>query len=368
MRNTEVSGGRLDLPSGSLRLPVYLPDATYGVVRSVEAEGLERCGIEGLVMNTFHLMQRPGSSTIRALGGLHAMSGWKGPIITDSGGFQAYSLISQNPRRGGITENGISFQPEGADRKFQLTPEKTVQLQLAYGSDVVICLDDVTHVDAPMETQEAAVRRTIAWARRCKQEYVRILGGRDGATPRPLIFGVIQGGGSRELRRRCAEELLELGFDGYGYGGWPLDAQGNLLSAVFEYVRELVPPTFPLHALGVGHPENVAACIRIGYAIFDSALPTRDARQGRLYVVNPEHAGGTGGRWFRYIYIADDKHIKRSSPIDPACDCPACTRYSVGYLRHLFKIGEVSFQRLATLHNLRTMTRLTDALRVASGD
>lgn len=366
---SSADGGKdvLELPSGCLQLPVFLPDATHGVVRSVDSQDLERCGIQAVVMNTFHLMQRPGSSTIRALGGLHEMSSWRRPIVTDSGGFQAYSLISQNPRFGRLTDNGITFQPEGLSRKFQLTPEKTVQLQLAYGADVVICLDDVTHVDAPAQAQEAAVRRTIAWARRCKREYERILAQRETPDQRPLIFGVIQGGGSRSLRRRCAEELLEIGFDGYGYGGWPLDAEGNLLAHLFEYVRELVPPRFPLHALGVGHPASVAACARQGYDLFDSALPTRDARHGRIHVVDTERLAGPVRDWFRYVYVADDKHIKSDRPISDACSCSTCASYSLGYLHHLFKIGDVLFQRLATIHNLRTMTHLTDALRREPG-
>lgn len=363
---TETVPRALDLPSGTLRLPAYLPDATLGVVRSVDSADLEACGIPAVVMNTFHLMQRPGSSTIRALGGLHAMAGWRRPIVTDSGGFQAYSLIGENPRYGRIGENGLTFRPEGGSRKYQLTPEKTVQLQLSYGADVVICLDDVTHVDAPAAIQTEAVRRTVAWARRCKREFERTLAQRGPAADRrPMLFGVIQGGGSLELRRRCAEELLEIGFDGYGYGGWPLDAEGNLLTEIFAYVRELVPPRFPLHALGVGHPVNVAACARMGYGLFDSALPTRDARHGRLYVADTARlpAAGLPGRdWFRTLYIADDKHIKARGPVDPACDCLACARYPVGYLHHLFKIGDTAFQRLATIHNLRTLTRLTDAL------
>src|SRR5574340_668798 len=161
----------LQLPHGHLRLPAFLPDATLGVVRSVDSVDLERCGIEAVVMNTFHLMQRPGSSTINALGGLHAMSGWPHPIITDSGGFQAYSLIRQNAKYGNINDRGITFQPENSERKFHLTPEKSIQLQISYGADIVICLDDCTHVDDSFEVQQESVRRTIEWAGHCKREF-----------------------------------------------------------------------------------------------------------------------------------------------------------------------------------------------------
>jgi queuine tRNA-ribosyltransferase len=158
-----------ELPTrrGRLPLPAFLPDATFGTVRAADAGDVRAAGVHALVMNTFHLMKKPGSSTIQALGGLHAMAGWDGPIMTDSGGFQAYSLIRQNPKQGRLSDQGIVFQPEGAGRKFQLTPEKCIQLQLAYGADIVVCLDDCTHVDDSPVEQRASVRRTIRWAARC---------------------------------------------------------------------------------------------------------------------------------------------------------------------------------------------------------
>jgi queuine tRNA-ribosyltransferase len=354
--------GTLSLPHGRFELPVYLPDATLGVVRAIDATDLEQCRIQGAVMNTFHLMQRPGTSTIQALGGLHTMSAWHRPIVTDSGGFQAYSLIQQNAKYGTISDEGITFKPESADRKFHLTPEKTVQLQLSYGADIVICLDDCTHVDASPEVQEVSVRRTIAWAKRCKREFERLIQ-QKRLTPaqRPLLFAVIQGGGSRELRKRCADELVTIGFDGYGYGGWPLDAQGKLLTDIIAYTRECVPPAFPMHALGIGHPQNVVDCTRMGYGIFDSAMPTRDARHARLYTF--QDAAGLSEKWFSYIYVNDDRYIKTDKPVSAHCDCLCCTHYSLGYLHHLFKIGDSLFFRLVTLHNLRFMTMLTQRLR-----
>ncbi len=356
----------LVLQNGSLELPVFLPDATVGVVRSTDSTDLIGVGIQAVVMNTFHLMQRPGSSTIRALGGLHAMSGWERPIITDSGGFQAYSLIRENPKNGKITDSGITFRNE-SDRKYQLSPEKTIQLQLSYGSDVVICLDDCTHVDASLPVQEEAVQRTIAWARRCKAEFTRILNQQNmDGSKRPLLFAVIQGGGHLDLRKRCASELLEIGFDGYGYGGWPLDSEGHLLHDVLAFTRELIPLDFPMHALGIGHPVNLLHCFSYGYSIFDSALPTRDARKGRLYTFTGEPISELSKSWFDYLYIADDKHIKNRKPIYESCDCLCCLRYSIGYLHHLFKIGDTLFFRLATVHNLRFMATLTDKLRLRS--
>ncbi len=356
----------LRLPHGTLQLPAFLPDATLGVVRAVDGTDLEQVGTQAVVMNTFHLMQRPGSSTIQALGGLHRMSGWPRPIVTDSGGFQAYSLIRQDAKFGKLSDKGILFRQEGSGRKFTLTPEKTIQLQIAYGADLVICLDDCTHVDADLETQRSSVDRTLAWARRGKDEYLKLMDEKSlSDDERPLIFAVIQGGGELELRQRCAEALLEIGFDGYGYGGWPLDRKGNLLTDLLAYTRELVPSEFPTHALGVGHPEYVAACARLGYGLFDSALPTRDARRGRLYTFTVER--GLAGKWFKFLYINDDKHIKANAPISPFCDCHTCAKYSLGYLRHLFKIGDTLFYRLATLHNLRCMALLEGRLQEELG-
>lgn len=362
LRGTYNQYGTLQLPHGEIQFPVFMPDATLGVVRATDATDLLNCEIQAVVMNAFHVMQRPGSSTIHALGGLHEMSAWPRPIITDSGGFQAYSLIQQNAKFGSLDADGITFKPEGADRKFRLTPEKAVQLQMSYDTDVVMCLDYCTHVDAPFSVQEEAVQRTIEWAKRCKREYLHLVEQkRLSQQQRPLLMAVIQGGGSLELRQHCAEELLAIGFDGFGYGGWPLDSQGRLLTEIITRTREFVPAPLPMHALGVGHPGNVFECAQIGYAIFDSAMPTRDARHARLYAFT--EADTLDGKWFSYVYVNDDKHIKNSKPVSSVCDCLCCSQYSLGYLHHLFKINDSLFFRLATIHNLRFMTMLTQRLR-----
>ncbi len=357
----------LELPHGSIELPAFLPDATRGVVREVDSDDLERCGVQALVMNTFHLMQRPGSSTVRALGGLHQMSGWTRPIITDSGGFQAYSVVRNDPKRSSLDDDGIRVRPEGSGRTFRLTPEKSVQLQLSYGSDVVICLDDCTHPDDPPERQALSVKRTIDWARRSKQTFDRLVDEKGlGADSRPLLFGVIQGGTSRDLREQCANELLPLDFDGFGYGGWPLDAENRLLTETLATTAELLPDDTPLHALGVGHPANVAACAALGYRLFDSAMPTRDARRGRLYRFTQDPATlapDPEGEWLDFCYVGDDKHTKAYGPVSEHCDAICCTRYSLAYLHHLHRIKEGLFPRLATLHNLRFMMQLMSRLR-----
>jgi len=357
----------LKIRKKTLTLPVFLPDATSGYVRAVDSRDLEEVGIQALVMNTFHLMQKPGSSTIQAFNGLHRFADWPSVIITDSGGFQAYSLIHQSDKFGSLSDKGIVFQPEGKNRKFILSPEKSIQLQVSYDSDVVICLDDCTHVDASREDQELSVKRTLAWAQRCKDEYLHQMEQRKmDELDRPLIFGVIQGGGFPDLRKQCAEGLLEIGFDGFGYGGWPLDSKSNLLEDIIALTRELVPAAYPMHALGIGHPVNVMKTYRLGYDLFDCALPTRDARHGRLMrFTTPPSEPLQGDSWMEYIYIQDKKYIKDVRGISEYCDCPVCKHYSIGYLHHLFKTGNWLYHRLATLHNLRFMTQLTERLRNA---
>jgi queuine tRNA-ribosyltransferase len=360
----------LDLMHGTLQLPAFLPDGTQGVVRAVSANDLLDSGVQAVQMNVYHLMQRPGSSTIQALGGLHKMSGWSRPLFTDSGGFQVYSLIRQNPNYGSINDRGAIFQPSGSSRKFKLTPEKSVQLQLRYGSDVVICFDDCTHVDDGPAEQEKSVARTVQWAKRCKEEFQRQLAGRNWASDlRPLLVAVVQGGNDRQLRQQCAEELLAIGFDGYGYGGWPLDGDGNLLVDMLLYTRELIPDDYTLHALGVGHPENVLVCAGMGYELFDSTMPTRDARNGRLYrfLVDPAGPRLQGQeQWFEFLYPGDKKHIKTNGPVSEFCDCLTCRNYSVGYLHHLLKLNDHLYARLATTHNLRFMTQLMANQRTAA--
>lgn len=359
----------LTLSHGDLPLPVFLPDATRGVVRSVDSADLEACGVEGLVMSTFHLMQHPGSSTIQQVGGLHNLAGWRRPIISDSGGFQIYSLARQNSKYGTLSEKGMVYRSDNGE-KYNLTPEKSIQLQISYGADIVYCLDDCTHVDDSDATQEESVRRTIKWAKICRREYDTLIKQKKlSESERPRLFGIIQGGGVLELRRQCAEALLEIGFDGYGYGGWPLDADNKLLSEMFAYVRELIPAEFPLHALGVGHPASIVECARLGYGIFDSAMPTRDARNGRLYRYthaieqSPLHPSGD---WFKYVYIEDKRHIKDAEPLSHHCPCLTCSRYTVAYLHHLYTINDGLYQRLATMHNLTFMHQLMVRLRVQS--
>lgn len=357
----------LTLSTGKLNLPQFLPDATFGQVRSLDADATAAMGIQAVMMNTFHLMQKPGSSTIKSLGGLHGMTGWSGATFTDSGGFQAYSLVRQDKRFGQLNNNGIAFYPADGKRRFLLTPEKCIQLQIGFGSQVIFCLDDCTHIDDPMNEQELSVERTIAWGKRCKDEFTRLMNEKKkDQGKKPLIFAVVQGGQSETLRQHCAEALLEIGFDGFGYGGWPLDENGLLVEEMLMLTRRLIPDVFPLHALGVGHPPFIVQCAQMGYGLFDSAMPTRDARHGRLYRLaggGRTAIQGSSSDWFEYVYIHDKRHIKSQEPIEEGCSCPVCKNFSLGYLRHLYKLNDSLYLRLATQHNLQFMVRLMAMIR-----
>ena len=359
----------MNLGNKYISIPSFLPDATYGVVKAVDSFDLVSCNISAVVMNTFHLMQRPGTSTIKSLGGLHKMSNWPGVIITDSGGFQAYSLIHNNPKAGSISNNGILYRPETAKSRLLLTPEKTILLQFGYGSDVIYCLDDCTHPDAPQDQQELAVSRTINWAKKGKIEYLKLLNEKKIEDKnRPSLFAVIQGGRSFELRKQCADELQEIGFDGYGYGGWPIDNSGNLLEDLLSYVREIILTDLPLHALGVGHPLNIVKAYLLGWQLFDSALPTRDARRGRLYAFTEINTSINvyNNNWFDIAYVIDEKFTKSSTPVSPGCTCLSCQQYSIGYLHHLQKLDDPLYYRLSTIHNLHFINDLCHILQNAN--
>ncbi|HVG98346.1 MAG TPA: tRNA guanosine(34) transglycosylase Tgt [Chloroflexota bacterium] len=361
---------------GALRLPAFFPDATRAGVRTADAADLRAVGVQGVVVNTFHLLRAPGTGLIKQGGGVHRFMDWSGPVISDSGGFQVYSLIRQNPGSGVIRPNEVIFREKSTGERWSLSPERSVQAQFQLGSDVVMCLDDCTSVEDSEAEQALSVERTVRWARRCRQEFDKLLAersGRRGAPAgHPLLFAVVQGGASERLRRECAAALAAIGFDGYGFGGWPLDGEGNLITDLLALVAESAPAGLPLHALGIGRPDNVVSAAALGYTIFDCSLPTRDARRRRLYRFLPgrDPAARRGPRpfppgepFYDVVYALDQDNANDFGPIDPTCDCPLCARYSRAYLRHLFRVEDGTAERLATLHNLRFYVRLLAALQ-----
>jgi queuine tRNA-ribosyltransferase len=358
----------LETPHGPLRLPAYFPDATRAVVRTVDSRDLEACGVRGLMVNVFHLSTRPGAGLVKHAGGIHAFMGWRRPIASDSGGFQLMSMIRENPRYGTISDRGIHFSAvDGQRGKVLFTPERSIRLQFDLGADLMICLDDCPRSDASPAEVRASVERTVHWAGRCRKEFDRLLQmrGKGQGEPRPLLFGVVQGGYDQALRRECAERLLPLGFDGFGFGGWPLTPEGDLAAEILAYTSALTPDPLPRFALGVGKPEHIVRCYGWGWRLFDCVLPTRDARHGRLYAFdasNLDEVDLHAPTFYHFVYVRDEKHKRDRRPVSAACDCPCCQDLSLAYLHHLFDVGDPVALRLATLHNLRFYTQLLERI------
>lgn len=361
------------LPHGAVKLPAFFPDGTRGVVRTVDSADLESCRIPGLVMNAYHLMSNPGQSVIKSLGGLNSFINYSRPILTDSGGFQVFSLIRENAKFGEIQDKQIVFRQDKQNGdKIIFTPEKCIRAQADYSSDIFMCLDYCTHPGDSDETNRKSVNITIKWAKRCKDEYLKIFASKSNKyKPRPLIFGIIQGGNDKILRKECADALISIGFDGFGFGGWPLDDKNNLIYDILAYTAELMPDNLVKYAMGLGKPEEIVACRKMGYNLFDCVIPTREARHNRLYIFSDEYnslgdidSTDLNSRGFyEYYYITDDKYRRDSRPVSKLCDCDCCKNYSRAYLRHLASIGDSLAHRLATMHNLRFYTQLMDLLK-----
>ena len=355
----------IKLPHGSVRLPAFFPDGTRGAVKCLDFLDLESCGVSGIVANAYHLINNPGRSTVKSLGGLNKFIGWRHPILTDSGGFQVFSQIGENSKFGEIQEDQIVFRPENSDEKIIFTPEKCICAQFDYSPDIMMCLDYCTHPDASPEITKKAVDITIKWAKRCKDEYDNIIKSRK-IKDRPLIFGIIQGGNDKILRKECASALVEMGFDGFGFGGWPLDEQNNLTYDILAYTADQMPDNLIKYAMGIGKPEEIAACFKMGYTLFDCVIPTREARHNRLYIFDEQYGSvdeiDFSQNFYKYHYIADDKYRRDSRPVSQVCDCLCCKNHSRAYLGHLARIGDPLALRLATIHNLRFYTMLTELL------
>lgn len=347
---------------GPLTLPAFLPDGTRAVVKGLDSRDLAECGLEALMVNSLHLATRPGVSTLEALGGVHRFMGWNGVVASDSGGFQAWSMAASGAGLGSVTDKGFVYRHDKGGKKNLLTPEKCIKRQLDLGADILFTLDQCTHPDDAEDVQEASVRRTLAWAKRCREEFVARVGAEPGgpnAGDRPLLFAVVQGGNDPDRRRRCAEELAAMGFDGFGYGGWPVDKEGRLVDMV-AHVAAILPPEAPKHALGIGRPDNLVEAWRAGYRMFDCALPTRDARNRRLFITSDRFDNSLSGNdFYRTLYIEDEQHSRDGGPLDPADP----TGGSRAYLHHLFKIKDSAAERLATRQNLAFYARLMRRLQ-----
>jgi len=351
-----------------MRTPFFMPDATRAAVRGTTAKEIADAGIGALVVNTYHLMLQPGEGLISRAGGIRRFMGWDGPILSDSGGYQVYSLIHRHPEMGKITEDGAEFKSVLDGSKHLLTPERAIVIQFDLGVDMMVVLDDPRPNDAPEAEIAEAVERTIRWAGRCREEYDRQVSARGiPEGKRPLLFGVVQGGMFPELRTRCVEGLVEIGFDGYGFGGRHVDMDGNFLEDIVRHTASVIPEESVRFALGIGTPEDIVRCHALGWDMFDCVIPTREGRHGRLFLGKKELATDnvqlTTGNFYETINIHNERFTTDFTPVDADCDCPLCANHTRSYLHHLFRVNDPLGGRLASTHNLRFYARLMERLR-----
>ncbi|MDD2753213.1 MAG: tRNA guanosine(34) transglycosylase Tgt [Candidatus Portnoybacteria bacterium] len=378
-KKTKRRVGILEIRNGDINTPVFMPIATKGAVKSLAPEELKSLGADLVLGNTYHLWLRPGTEIIKKAGDLHGFMNWPGPILTDSGGYQVFSL---GAKTGAglvkISDKGVEFRDPIDGKKYFLTPEKSIEIQLALGSDIIMVLDECPPYPASREQVEKAVARTTAWAKGCKKYFEKkvgpnpptplLKGGEGGLKKnsvkinRPLLFGIVQGGIYKDLRERSARELLAIGFDGYAIGGVAVGEPRKYLKTVLDAVLPLLPQDKPRYLMGLGRPEEIVAAVNAGIDMFDCVIPTREARHGKLYCVKSRQLSAKNS-FYETLQITNAKFAKDFLPIDKNCACYTCQNYSRAYLHHLFKVGEPLSLRLATIHNLRFYLGLMEELR-----
>lgn len=347
-----------------------MPDATRGFIKSITNEELERIGIDSMVVNTFHLFLQPKMDRIKKAGGVHGFMDWKRPLLSDSGGFQVFSLVHRNKDMGKILADRVIFRSPLDGSKHELTPELAINIQFDLGVDMMVCLDDCPPNNVSEEELKISVERTIFWAEKCKKEYIKQLKKRKiKTTKKPLLFAVIQGGANLKLREYCAKELVKIGFDGYGFGAMPVDENGKFLDDVLFFTAGLIPENALRFALGVGTPEDIVKCASFGWDMFDCVIPTREGRHGRLFfwksdpkIKNLKEKISIN-KFYETVNIGNAKFARDFSPINKKSRLADLRRYSKSYLNHLFKMKDPLGQRLASLNNLEFYIDLMKKIR-----
>ncbi len=336
--------GRLSTPHGEVQTPVFMPCGTYGTVKAMTPEDLENSGTQILLGNTFHLMLRPGDERIAGFGGLHGFMRWPGPILTDSGGFQVFSLGDLRK----LTEEGVVFRsPVNGDR-VELTPESSMRVQRNLGSDIVMVLDECTEHPVSEVQARASMELSLRWADRSRKAF--------GDVDRPVnpgarLFGIVQGGMYDHLRRESLEGLLEIGFDGYAIGGLSVGESKEEMEGVMLSLLPMMPGSHPRYLMGVGTPQDLVLGVSLGVDMFDCVMPTRNARNGYAFT-----SRGT-------VKIRNARHAVSEEPLDPDCSCYTCQNFSRAYLHHLDRCGEMLGPMLMTRHNLTYYHNLMARLR-----
>ena len=343
--------GVFTCPHGTVQTPVFMNVGTQGAIKgAVSALDLREIGCQVELSNTYHLHLRPGDRVVKEMGGLHRFMGWDGPMLTDSGGFQVFSLSSLRK----ITEEGVTFASHVDGRRIFMGPEESMQIQSNLGSDIAMAFDECVENPAPREYVQHSAERTARWLERCVAEHRRLNALPDCVNPGQMLFGINQGGTYPEIRQWHMDRIARLPCDGFAIGGLAVGEPTQTMYDIIDAVEPHMPPDKPRYLMGVGTPSNIIEGVARGVDFFDCVMPARNARHGKLYT------------WGGTINIKNEKHKLDQRPIDSACQCPVCRHFSRAYLRHLATAGEMLYMRLAVLHNLYfyndLMSRIRDAL------
>jgi queuine tRNA-ribosyltransferase len=413
--------GMLKTKSGVINTPFFMPIATKGAVKNLTPEDLREIGAEIVLGNTYHLWLRPGDELVKKAGDLHKFMNWNGPILTDSGGYQVFSLGERAKDKFGksgvkMSEEGVEFSDPTDGRKYFMSPEKSIEIQLNLGSDIIMVLDECPPYPCSHEKARESMELTLRWAKRCKDFFEKKINIKIQDTKtkqvtnsksqtikkisRPLLFGIIQGSIYEDLRKECAQRLIEIGFDGYAIGGVAVGEPRKHLYDILDWVVPLLPEDKPRYLMGLGKPEELVAAVEAGMDMFDCVIPTREGRHGRLFVwnkqsefeilnfkfqINDKNSNDKNLKksvasnknvddgllmtddlslnFYQTINISNEKFKEDFSPIDENCDCYTCQNFTKAYLNHLLKTGEPLFLKLATVHNLRFYMQLMNLLK-----
>lgn len=345
---SRARAGKLYTSHGVINTPAFMPVGTQGTVKSVTPLQLKELGAEIMLSNTYHLFLRPGHELIKKFGGIHKFISWDKPMLTDSGGFQIFSLGGLRK----LTDEGATFTSHIDGKKHLLTPERIMEIELAIGADIIMALDECAPYPCEKKQARVAVERTTKWARRCKDSFNKLQpdAKRVGSS---TLFGIVQGSVYPDLRKRSAEELVEIGFDGYGIGGLSVGEPRSVIGEMLDAQVPILPEGAPKHLMGVGYPEDILEAVKHGIDLFDCVIPTRIARHGTFLSKQGRQA------------VKNARFTQQTSPLEPGCDCYACKNFSAGYIRHLLMASEILAITLLSIHNLRFMMTLMAQIRSA---
>lgn len=340
-RDGRARTGTLTLPRGEIRTPAFMPVGTAATVKAMLPGSVRQTGADILLGNTYHLMLRPGAERVARLGGLHRFMNWERPILTDSGGFQVMSLADLRK----LTEEGVTFRSHVDGSIHHLSPERSMEIQRLLGSDIVMAFDECPALPATEEAVARSMRLSMRWARRSREAF--------GDRPGHMLFGIVQGGVTRELREESAAALTAIGFDGYALGGLAVGEGQEAMFGVLDYAPGFLPDDRPRYLMGVGKPDDIVGAVQRGVDMFDCVLPSRSGRTGQALTRRGQ------------VNLRNARHAEDPRPLDPDCSCPACAGYSRAYLHHVVKAGEIIASMLLTWHNLHYYQELMAGLRAA---